>query len=442
MRILLLAPHPFFQVRGTPLAERALLEVLGSHGHELHVLTYHLGEDVQIPNCRIHRLPSIPGVESVPPGLSRGKLACDAVMTVQAIRLSRRLRPDLIHAVEDSVFMAMAIRRACGIPFVYDMDSSMPDQLLDRHPKLAAVEGFLRWCEGAAVRESLGVLAVCRALQDLALGHAPEKLVGRLEDVSLVDPDEPSPASPQVPGEGKESLRKTIGRNGPIVLYVGNLAPYQGLDLLLKGFALAAPDAGDAQLVVVGGSARRIRDYTSRADRLELAERVHFVGPRPVTELGTYLRQADVLVSPRLGGTNTPMKIYSYLASGRPILATRLPTHTQVLDERISLLVDPDPEDVAAGLRRLLGDPGLRRELGEAGRARARREYTRPAFRAKLLDFYAEVERRLQSNAVRPVTTALGGLPDAPHAGGLRAGSAVPTRQDPRAEMEWEGGHT
>ncbi len=436
MRILLLAPHPFFQVRGTPLAERALLDVLGNNGHELHVLTYHLGEDVQLPNCTIHRLPSIPGVRAVPPGLSARKLACDVVMTVQALRLTRRLRPDVIHAVEESVFMAMAIRRLCRIPFVYDMDSSMPDQLLDSQPWLGAVEGFLRRCEASAVRESLGVLAVCRALQDTARRHDPNKPIGRLEDVSLVDPDEPAGSSSEAVDPGKERLRETIGRHGPIVLYVGNLAPYQGLDLLLDGFALAARATGDAQLVVVGGSPERIRDYTTRAAALGLLERVHFLGPRPVTELGTYLRQAEVLVSPRLSGTNTPMKIYSYLASGRAILATRLPTHTQVLDDGISLLVEPEPEDVAAGLRRLLSDPEFRRDLGEAARARARREYTRAAFRAKLLDFYAEVERRLQPTAFRRAASAMGDLPHTATVGGVTAGSTTSRRQDSHGKLE------
>jgi len=66
VRILLLAPHPFFQQRGTPIAERMLLEVLAGHGHQIDVLTFHEGEDVQIPGCRFRRIPALPCAASNP----------------------------------------------------------------------------------------------------------------------------------------------------------------------------------------------------------------------------------------------------------------------------------------------------------------------------------------------------------------------------------------
>ena len=75
MRILLLAPHPFFQQRGTPIAERVLLEVLARSGHEIDVLTYPEGEDPGIPSCRILRIPAPPGIRNIRPGFSVKKLA-------------------------------------------------------------------------------------------------------------------------------------------------------------------------------------------------------------------------------------------------------------------------------------------------------------------------------------------------------------------------------
>ena len=74
MRILLLAPHPFFQLRGTPIAERALLQVLTAEGHEVDVLTFPEGEDLDLPNCRIHRVPAPAWARGVRPGFSLKKL--------------------------------------------------------------------------------------------------------------------------------------------------------------------------------------------------------------------------------------------------------------------------------------------------------------------------------------------------------------------------------
>jgi hypothetical protein len=56
VRILILAPHPFFQPRGTPIAVRQVLEFLSTRGHQLDLLTFHEGENIAIPNCRIHRI--------------------------------------------------------------------------------------------------------------------------------------------------------------------------------------------------------------------------------------------------------------------------------------------------------------------------------------------------------------------------------------------------
>ena len=61
-------------------------------------------------------------------------------------------------------------------------------------------------------------------------------------------------------------------------------------------------------------------------------------------------------MSPRLKGLNTPMKIYSYLDSGSAVLATRLRTHTQVLDDELAYLVEPEPAALGRGLAALLRD--------------------------------------------------------------------------------------
>jgi glycosyltransferase involved in cell wall biosynthesis len=113
-----------------------------------------------------------------------------------------------------------------------------------------------------------------------------------------------------------------------------------------------------------------------------------------VSELGDLLREADVLVSPRLKGTNTPMKIYSYLDSGTAVLATRLRTHTQVLSDRTAYLVDPEPRALGSGLAALLRDDSLRERLAAEAKDHVRREFTPEAARRKLESFYAMIESR------------------------------------------------
>ena len=94
---------------------------------------------------------------------------------------------------------------------------------------------------------------------------------------------------------------------------------------------------------------------------------------------------------------NALKDIRADLDSGKPIVATRLPTHTQVLDDEVAVLVAPDPASFGEGLASLLADPGRAARIGAAGRARARAEYTPEAFRRKVLAFYDAVARSLHA---------------------------------------------
>lgn len=386
MKILLLAPHPFFQQRGTPIAEKMLMEVLAANGHEIDVLTFPEGEDVHIPGCRIRRTRALPFTRGIQPGFSWKKLANDAVMLATALRMIRRGRYDVVHAVEESAFMALLARWMFKVPYIYDMDSGLARQMMDKFKLLARARRLLQGFEGITVRESVATLAVCKSLEDEALGAClPGALVARIEDVSLL-------------AEGGEADDLPQGPSGdePMIMYVGNLQRYQGIDLLLESFPHAVREVPAARLVVIGGDEDALRHYRARCTELGIAESVYFLGPRPVERLGAYLRRATVLVSPRIHGDNTPMKIYSYLDSGRPLLATRLPTHTQVLTDDIARLVDPHPEAMGRGLAELLRDEVLRERLGRAAREHARREFTPEAFAGKLLCFYRSVEERIR----------------------------------------------
>ena len=404
MKILLLAPHPFFSQRGTPLAERMLIEVLCAEGHEVEVLTFPEGEDPGIAGCRVHRVRALPGTRGVRPGFSIKKLALDSVMLGRFLALLRRGRFDVVHAVEESAFMARIGKALFGVPYVYDMDSGLAQQMVDRFPALARVRRLLDACERVAVRGSCGTLAVCRSLEDQARAWHPEGLVARLEDPSLLGVElagcavrtfeHPTDRSDRSdPSDVHGALGAPYGDPArlPLVLYVGNLQPYQGIDLLLAAFARTAREIPEARLCIVGGDEGSIERYR----RLAGDGRVWFAGPRPVSELGACLRQATVLVSPRIQGTNTPMKLYSYLDSGRPVLATRLPTHTQVLDDEVALLVEPEPEAMGRGLARLLRDEVLRERLSANARRLAQRELTPEAFRRKLLGFYRAVAAKI-----------------------------------------------
>ncbi len=390
MRILVLAPHPFFQARGTPLAVKTVLEFLSARGHQIDVLTFHEGEDVDIPNCRIYRTGRLRWIRNIRPGFSLKKVICDVFMFAKCLRMVRKNRYDLIHAVEESAFIAAAMQSLTGVPYVYDMDSSLAEQMVDAYPGLHFVFPLLRRFEALAVRRSLGVLTVCAALEDVAHGHAPDKPVGRVEDTTLL-----APGTHSANGQSAETaLPAGVDSQSLVAMYVGNLEHYQGIGLLIDGFRHTVARVPNAHLVIVGGLEQDIERYRRRAQHLGIVAQVHFLGPRPVSSLNGLLQRADVLVSPRLKGLNTPMKIYSYLDSGVAVLATRLRSHTQVLDDRTAYLVAPEPEALGDGLAHLLSDPGLRARLATQAKAYVQQEFTPAAAQRKLSAFYTMMESK------------------------------------------------
>jgi len=131
-------------------------------------------------------------------------------------------------------------------------------------------------------------------------------------------------------------------------------------------------------VLVVGGEAAQVARARSLADAT--GSPMVFAGQRPPEEIPGFIAACDILVSPRVSGTNTPLKIYSYLRSGRPIVATDLRTHTQVLTSETAVLVSPEAEPLAAGLLRLIEQPEERQVLSDAARKLADTRYSRDMY--------------------------------------------------------------
>lgn len=383
MNILLLAPHPFYQERGTPIAVDMLLGVLDRDGHQVDVVTFHEGRERHYNNVAIHRINPWIKVKNIRPGFSFKKLYCDLFLMVCAFGLLRRRRYDFIHAVEESSFMALLFRRFFKTPFVYDMDSLMSAQLLDRFPMLSFAVRPMAWMESLPIKRANMVAPMCDDLADEARRHRDGGVV-LIKDVSL--------ATAQEDNEPGDDLRQELQiTDGMIVMYIGNLEPYQGIDLLLSSFEILCRSNRVVHLVLIGGAWRDLEHYRAYAAELGLARQVHLIGPRPVEHIGHYMRQADVLVSPRIHGTNTPMKIYSYLHSGTPIVATELATHTQVLNHEIAVLAAPEPKPFATAMTALLEDAQRRHHLGQRAVAYAEREHSYEGFVASVRQLYPPV---------------------------------------------------
>jgi glycosyltransferase involved in cell wall biosynthesis len=378
MRVLLISPQPFFSVRGTPIAVRRLAETLCADGHEVDLLTFPFGEDVSIDGLRILRCRRFPGVRRVGIGFSIAKLLQDVMLAWELWRLGKPWRYDVVHAVEESVYPALLLRRRHRAAVIYDMDSSLADQMAGTHRVFRTLLPITKRIERWAIRSVDLVAPVCPDLAHYAATVRDSRDVVVLHDAPLDGLEAADPV---------EGLWDAETGDRCLALYVGNLEAYQGIDLMVDAMGRLPPDS-PIRVVVVGGAKADVERYRSIVSQGGLGGRIRFVGPRPLEALRSVLSEADILLSPRTQGNNTPLKLYSYMDSGRAILATRLRTHTQVLDDSTALLVEPEPRAFARGLVRLAEDEELRRRLAASAKRRVTHNYSLAAFNDRVRDIY------------------------------------------------------
>jgi glycosyltransferase involved in cell wall biosynthesis len=374
----MIAPEPFFEPRGTPFSEYHRIRALTDLGHTVDLVTYPFGEDVSMPGLRVFRCLRPPFIRRVGIGPSFAKVPLDLSLTLTAIRRVLSTRYDVVHSHEEGAAIGVVLAGLLGVPHLYDMHSSLPQQLTNFKFSRSRT---LRWCferfERAAVGRSRVVIVICPELDRLVREIRPT-----LEPVLI----ENAPgAGDAATGAGRAEIRTRygVGATTPLVLYTGTFEAYQGLDLLFAAMKRVLGTRPDARLLLAGGRAEQVEQARREADTLGLGDAVIFAGERPADEIPALLDAADVLVSPRSRGTNTPLKIYQYLRSGRVIVATRLLTHTQVLDDSVAILTPATADGFAAGILEALEHPDEAARLGAAAATLAATKYSYEAYLAR-----------------------------------------------------------
>jgi glycosyltransferase involved in cell wall biosynthesis len=382
MRALVIAPQPFFSPRGTPYSVYFRTLVTAQLGVEIDLLTYGEGADVDIPGARILRIPRLPFARKVPVGPSYKKLVLDLTLFLWSVRTLLTRRYDFVHAHEESVFFCRLLKPLFGFKLVYDMHSSLPQQLINfRFTKSRLLIGLFERLESTALDAADAVITICPDLAAYAVPRMRDPKRHFLIENSIFG-DVRVRADGGAAADGRLVSEPPAGR--PMIFYAGTFEPYQGLELLIRAFALARPSCPDAVLLLVGGQPRQVDQYAALAADLGLGHHCLFTGTVDQTTVRRWLRQATLLASPRVSGNNTPLKIYEQLASGIPLLATRIRSHTQVVSDEVCFLVDPTPEAMAEGLAAALSSREAREQVAQKALALYAEKYSPAVYEQKM----------------------------------------------------------
>jgi glycosyltransferase involved in cell wall biosynthesis len=354
-KVAVVAACPFPYPRGTPIRILRMAEGLAARGHEVHVITYHLGQNIEDLPFQIHRIPRIPTYHKLSPGPTYQKIAVlDTLLSIKLFEVLHRAKFDIIHAHHyEGLLASLPVARINRIPVVFDVHTLLESEL--PHYSL----GF-----SARVLQRIGKFF------DRLLPHRADHIVSvtnlirtrLIEDIGIpakdvttiytgIESDHFSPPTPLAPASTAQTL-----------IYTGNLAAYQGIDLMLRAFRKILDRRPDVMLKIITSSS--IEPYSKMIAEMRLQNSL-IIEDADYFDIPAYLHSAPIALHPRVHCDGLPVKLLNYMATGRAVVSFE--GSAEVLEhERTGLVVaNNDVDGFANAVLRLFDDPQFAEMLGE-----------------------------------------------------------------------------
>lgn len=375
LRILAIAPTSFFADYGCHVRILEQIRLLRQCGHQVHLCTYHSGEDV--PGLTIRRTWPLPWRRELEIGSSPYKLAYDFLLGPLALQQALRLRPHLIHAyLHEGTLLALPTSRMLRIPILFDFQGSLTGEMIDHHflKPGSWPHCFLRWLERTishwpAVITASSYHAADFLQSDFRIAPSCVRVVCDGVDGTSFRPGLLSS------GERKALLNKlAIPPGRHIVVYLGLLVEYQGISPLLEAAARLRSRRPDVHFLIMGFP--RVHEYRQLAHRLGVADMVTFPGRIPYELAPRYLALGEVAVAPKLSATEGSGKLPNYMAMALPTVAFDTPVSREYLGAAGYYASPGDAQALAERIEELLAKGEEARACGLQLRERALRFYS------------------------------------------------------------------
>jgi len=389
LSILMVAPQPFFSARGTPFSVLHRVRALIELGHTVDLVTYGYGDDIDMKGLTIIRSKRLPFINRVKIGPSIPKIFLDIFLYFDTRKALNSKKYDVFHSHEEAAFFFLQLGKKHKIPHLYDMHSSLPQQLSNfKAYNLNAFRKIFERLEHKVLSSCDGIITICDDLGKIVengYSHKPHRMIENIgEDRKVFQAND-------------TDWRAKLNLNdGPVLLYTGTFEAYQGIDLLLESLPTVLEKNPNATALMVGGSEPQVEQYKEQANKLGLSDNIRFTGTVHPENIPNLIDLSTLIVSPRSRGTNTPLKIYNYMRTGKPLVATDRLTHTQILQHDTACLVDATPEGFAGGINKVLSDTEYASTVAQTAKDYASEHFSDDAYIEMVGDVYNKMFRSIE----------------------------------------------
>lgn len=367
LRILMIAPTPYFSDRGCHVRIYEEARALQGRGHQVRIVSYHLGRDLEpVP---VDRIVEVPWYYKRNAGPSWHKLYLDLLLLLTALSVALRFRPQLIHGhLHEGALVGWLVAKLVRVPLVFDYQGSLAGESLNHgfYRADSFLHRLFKVIEGGINRLADLVITSSTAGRDELLAHGlPDKRVASFPDG--VDSMVFRPLS-----RSEARRRLGISEDLPLIVYLGLLNQYQGTDLLLQTAVMLKERRCTFHLLLMGFPED---EYRAKAEELKLAGFVTFTGRVEYADAPLLLSAGDLAVSPKLSATEANGKLLNYMACGLPTVCFDSPVNRELLGEDGIYAELGSVEDLTSCIEQALKDAEDLQHRGRQLRLRAREEH-------------------------------------------------------------------
>jgi len=350
LRLLHVVASPFPANQGTAAATCELISALAKRGHEIHVVTYYQGQEIELPNVKIHRIPRLGNPNKIFVGFNKLRPVLDFILIFKTLQVALKVKPHIIHSHHHEGIMATFLTRLLvKIPTLYHCQASMEQELpLYLRPKyLFRKLGY--FLDVMAPKIADYNIAVSKDLADEIRNSSREcTYLPIIVDYKIfMNPN------------GFHPLDQYKLDDKKIVLYTGVVDQFQGIDNLLRAMKFVKEKVPGSMLVIATPISNRgqIEQHRDHIDKLGISDSVLFIENLPFKELPGLLSAADIAVIPRKHCPGFPIKLLNYIASNKPVVAMK--GSAKVLVDEVNGMVADNYEDFGEKIVKLLRNPEL-----------------------------------------------------------------------------------